>query len=60
MGDSYGSLVDESHNREGQLEYPQYTKPQNYNEWLVPDVLISGNHSEISKWKEKNRKQTNR
>ncbi len=60
MGDSYGSLVDESHNREGQLEYPQYTKPQNYNEWLVPDILISGNHSEISKWKEKNRKQTNR
>ncbi|MBK8395999.1 MAG: tRNA (guanosine(37)-N1)-methyltransferase TrmD [Leptospiraceae bacterium] len=60
MGDSYGSLVDESHNQEGQLEYPQYTKPQSYNEWLVPDVLISGNHSEISKWKEKNRKKTNR
>jgi tRNA (guanine37-N1)-methyltransferase len=60
MGDSYGSLVDESHNREGQLEYPQYTKPQNYNEWFVPTVLISGNHSEISKWKEKNRKQMNR
>lgn len=60
MGDSYGSLVEESHNREGQLEYPQYTKPQNYNEWCVPEVLISGNHLEISKWKEKNRKQTNR
>jgi tRNA (guanine37-N1)-methyltransferase len=60
MGDAYGSLVDESHNKEGQLEYPQYTKPQNYNEWIVPDVLMSGNHSEISKWKEKNRKQTNR
>lgn len=60
MGDAYGSLVDESHNKEGQLEYPQYTKPQNYNEWMVPEVLMSGNHSEISKWKEKNRKQTNR
>lgn len=57
MGDSNGSLVDESHNKEGQLEYPQYTKPQNYNNWLVPDVLISGNHLEIAKWKEKNRKQ---
>ncbi|HMW04624.1 MAG TPA: tRNA (guanosine(37)-N1)-methyltransferase TrmD [Leptospiraceae bacterium] len=56
MGDSYGSLVDESHNKEGQLEYPQYTKPQNYNNWLVPEVLISGNHLEIAKWKEKNRK----
>ena len=56
MGDAYGSLVDESHNKEGQLEYPQYTKPQNYNEWMVPEVLMSGNHSEISKWKEKNRK----
>ena len=60
MGDAYGSLVDESHNKEGQLEYPQYTKPQIYNEWKVPEVLMSGNHSEISKWKEKNRKQTNR
>ena len=60
MGDSYGSLIEESHNEEGQLEYPQYTKPQNYNEWLVPDILISGNHLEISKWKEKNRKQMNR
>lgn len=56
MGASYGSLVDESHNKEGQLEYPQYTKPQNYNNWLVPEVLISGNHLEIAKWKEKNRK----
>ena len=60
MGDAYGSLVDESHNKEGQLEYPQYAKPQIYNEWKVPEVLMSGNHSEISKWKEKNRKQTNR
>src|SRR3989344_3085103 len=32
-------------------EYPQYTRPENYKEWKVPDVLLSGNHKEIEKWK---------
>ena len=35
------------------LEYPQYTKPFEWNKIKVPDVLISGNHSKISKWREK-------
>jgi tRNA (guanine37-N1)-methyltransferase len=50
------SLLDESHNIEGILEYPQYTKPSKFNNWKVPDVLLSGNHKDIAKWKEANRK----
>jgi tRNA (guanine37-N1)-methyltransferase len=40
--------------REGKtlVEYPQYTKPQNYDDSQVPEVLLSGNHKEISKWRE--------
>lgn len=60
MGDSEGSLLEESHNIEGILEYPQYTKPSVYNSWKVPDVLLGGNHAEIQKWKEANRKKPTR
>ena len=33
------------------LEYPQYTKPAEYKDWKVPDILLSGNHAEIKKWR---------
>lgn len=33
------------------LEYPQYTRPKEFNGWKVPDVLISGHHAEIEKWR---------
>lgn len=46
----------ESHTKEGVLEYPQYTRPEEYNEWKVPQVLLSGNHKEIAKWREDNLK----
>jgi len=36
------------------LEFPQYTRPQVFNGLKVPEVLLSGNHSEIDKWREKN------
>ena len=36
------------------LEHPQYTRPQNYNGLEVPEVLLSGNHAEIAKWRKKN------
>ncbi|MBI3590391.1 MAG: tRNA (guanosine(37)-N1)-methyltransferase TrmD [Candidatus Melainabacteria bacterium] len=36
----------------GLLEYPQYTRPQEFNGWKVPDVLLSGHHAEIKKWRE--------
>lgn len=35
----------------GLLEYPQYTRPQNFLGNVVPDVLISGNHEEVAKWR---------
>ena len=35
----------------GLLEAPQYTRPADFSGWKVPDVLVSGNHSEIAKWR---------
>ena len=49
------SLKDESFN-DGSLEYPQYTKPEEFNGWKVPQVLLSGNHKEISEYRQKNKK----
>ena len=44
------SLVEESHS-DGLLEYPSYTKPAVWRELEVPDVLLSGNHALIAKWR---------
>ena len=38
---------------EGLLEYPHYTRPPEYRGWRVPDVLLSGHHAEIAKWRRK-------
>ncbi len=35
----------------GILEYPQYTRPAVYRDWQVPEVLLSGNHAEITAWR---------
>lgn len=45
------SVEDESFS-DGLLEYPQYTRPQEFMGLRVPDVLLNGNHKEISKWKQ--------
>lgn len=45
------SLRDESHKSEGYLEYPSFTKPQEWRGIAVPEVLLSGNHGEIEKWR---------
>ena len=60
--DSVARLVDgvlsdsECHMKEsissGLLEYPQYTRPYEFHGAIVPDVLISGNHANIDKWRE--------
>jgi len=52
------SAVFESFSEElgGRLEYPQYTKPADFRGWKVPDVLLSGNHAEIEKWRRENLK----
>ena len=44
------SLVEESHS-DGLLEYPSYTKPAVWRDLEVPDVLLSGNHALIAKWR---------
>jgi len=48
------SLETESHMIEGVLEYPQYTKPEKYGRWKVPEVLLSGDHKKIEEWRRKN------
>ena len=45
------SLENESFSGAGLLEYPQYTKPQEFMGLSVPEVLLSGNHGEIDKWR---------
>jgi tRNA (guanine37-N1)-methyltransferase len=45
------SLAEESHNTQGYLEYPNFTKPQEWRGISVPEVLLSGNHAEIAKWR---------
>ncbi len=47
---SPASLTDETFGENG-LEYPQYTRPAVYGGLEVPEVLLSGNHSEIDKWR---------
>jgi tRNA (guanine37-N1)-methyltransferase len=44
------SSLNDSH-AGGLLEYPQYTRPPVYQGWPVPDVLLSGNHARIAKWR---------
>lgn len=44
--------------KEGDLEYPQYTKPDDFQGWKVPEVLLSGNHKKIESWKVKKSKST--
>ena len=49
LGDSQ-SAVQESFVA-GQLDHPHYTRPENYRGWAVPDILLSGNHAAIEKWR---------
>jgi tRNA (guanine37-N1)-methyltransferase len=44
------SAVDDSFNH-GLLEAPHYTRPAEFRDWKVPEVLLSGNHAEIAKWR---------
>ena len=45
------SIVDESHAETGYIEYPAFTKPAEWRGIKIPDVLLSGNHAEIAKWR---------
>ncbi len=50
LGDDH-SAEEESFSHDGLLEYPQYTRPSEYAGLSVPEVLLSGNHAEIAKWR---------
>jgi tRNA (guanine37-N1)-methyltransferase len=49
LGDEDSALDDSFSDR--LLEYPQYTRPENFRGMQVPDVLLGGNHKEIEKWR---------
>ncbi|MCX6780648.1 MAG: tRNA (guanosine(37)-N1)-methyltransferase TrmD [Candidatus Magasanikbacteria bacterium] len=50
------SLAEESHNVDGEGEYPQYTRPEVFKKLKVPEELLSGNHKKIAEWRKKNKK----
>src|SRR6202011_5872710 len=50
LGDAE-SVVEESHSAPGRLEYPQYTRPRVFRGMEVPEILLSGNHQEIARWR---------
>lgn len=52
------SLEDETHSETGKKKYPVYTRPEEYKGWKVPDILLSGNHPEIEKWRKERLKET--
>ena len=49
-----GSLAEESFEG-GLLEYPHYTRPAEFRGWRVPEVLLSGHHAEIARWRREQR-----
>jgi tRNA (guanine37-N1)-methyltransferase len=50
LGDA-DSLTEESHEEPGRLEYPQYTRPRAFRGMAVPEILLSGNHQAIARWR---------
>jgi tRNA (guanine37-N1)-methyltransferase len=52
------SIVEESHSKEGYIEYPHYTRPEVFSpkkgmKWAVPDILLSGDHAKVAAWRAK-------
>lgn len=45
------SVTEESHSEPGRLEYPQYTRPRVFRGMEVPEILLSGNHPAIARWR---------
>jgi tRNA (guanine37-N1)-methyltransferase len=46
------SVTEESHSESGRVEYPQYTRPRVFRGMDVPEILLSGNHPEIARWRQ--------
>jgi tRNA (guanine37-N1)-methyltransferase len=54
------SVVEESHSEAGRLEYPQYTRPREFRGMAVPDILLSGDHPAIARWRREQSEQRSR
>lgn len=53
------SLLEESFSKKEFLEYPQYTRPEEFKNWPVPSILLSGDHKKIKEWQQKNSLKSN-
>lgn len=51
LGNNTSAVLDSF--REGLLEYPHYTRPAEFRGWSVPDVLLSGHHGNVERWRRK-------
>jgi tRNA (guanine37-N1)-methyltransferase len=50
LGDE-ASVVEETHSEHGRVEYPQYTRPREFRGMSVPEILLSGDHPAIARWR---------
>jgi len=50
LGDE-ASVVEETHSERGRVEYPQYTRPRDFRGMSVPEILLSGDHPAIARWR---------
>lgn len=56
LGDA-DSVAEESHSDPGRLEYPQYTRPRVFRDMAVPEILLSGDHEAIARWRQEQSEQ---
>jgi tRNA (guanine37-N1)-methyltransferase len=54
LGGENSAEIESFRNGKTTREYPQYTRPEEYKGMKVPDILLSGNHAEIQKWRDAN------
>ena len=52
LGDEQSSQDDSFSTESGQLEFPQYTRPREFRGLEVPEILLSGDHGEIARWRQ--------
>jgi tRNA (guanine37-N1)-methyltransferase len=57
LGDRESNKQDSFSGQPPLLEFPQYTRPREYRGLAVPDVLMTGNHPEIARWREQQKRQ---
>ena len=60
LGDEQSNREDSFSGAERLLEFPQYTRPREYRGLTVPEVLVSGNHPEIARWREQQKRERTR